>query len=295
MKLNISIVLAWTTMLFISCTSTKPVLNKYSSAKMLLGECQRSALAVPPYKTWFDSIYANYKVDTVTAKQISNKWKSEKLEIFMGTWCGDSRREVSRIFKLLDYCHIDPSKVKLIMVSNVDSLYKQSPEHQERGKNIFRVPTFIVYHNGTEKGRIIEYPVQSLEKDLLSILTDTTYRPNYKAGTYLINTLNQTASFSDTELGKLAEKLKPLCKNGSELNSLGKMFAATNEFSKSITTLRINTTLYPQVAPLFETLAEVYLKNRETEKSIQAYQQALKLTPDNSRLQDKLNLLLTKK
>ncbi|AFD07492.1 thioredoxin family protein [Solitalea canadensis] len=295
MKLNISFALACTAML-ISCASNKPALNKYSSTKMLLGECHRSALEMQPYKTWFDSIYVNYKVDTITANEISHKWKSEKLEIFMGTWCGDSRREVPRIFKLLDYCRIDPSKIKLIMVSNTDSLYKQSPEHQERGKNIFRVPTFIVYDNGTEKGRIIEYPVISLENDLISILTDTTYQPNYKAGTYLINTLNKSsASLSDDKLNSLTEKLKPMCKNGAELNSLGRMLAANNDFPKSITTLKINTALYPQVSPLFETLADVYLKNKETDRAIKVYQQALNLTPDNTRLKDKLNALVTTK
>ncbi len=65
------------------------------------------------------------------------------------------------------------------MVSNKDSLYKKSPQHEEAGKNIVRVPTIIIEQKGTELGRIIEFPITSLEKDLLSILRKEKYQPNY--------------------------------------------------------------------------------------------------------------------
>jgi len=74
----------------------------------------------------------------------------------------------------------------LVMVGNNDSLYKKSPQHEEAGKNIVRVPTIIVDQKGVEIGRIIEFPVSSLEKDLLTILRKEKYQPNYhqlKAGT----------------------------------------------------------------------------------------------------------------
>lgn len=65
------------------------------------------------------------------------------------------------------------------MVSNRDSLYKKSPQHEETGKNIVRVPTIIIEQKGVEIGRIIEFPKTSLEKDLLSILRKEKYQPNY--------------------------------------------------------------------------------------------------------------------
>ena len=57
--------------------------------------------------------------------------------------------------------------------------YKKSPEGEETGKNIQRVPTLIIYHKRKELGRIIESPVVSIEKDLISILKQDGYIPNY--------------------------------------------------------------------------------------------------------------------
>jgi hypothetical protein len=38
------------------------------------------------------------------------------------------------------------------------------------GKNILRVPTLIIEEKNKEMGRIVEYPVVSLERDMLSIV-----------------------------------------------------------------------------------------------------------------------------
>ncbi len=65
------------------------------------------------------------------------------------------------------------------MVSNQQDSYKQSPQHEENGRNIIRVPTIIIEDNFKEVGRIVEYPVVSLEKDMLSILRKERYVPNY--------------------------------------------------------------------------------------------------------------------
>jgi hypothetical protein len=36
-----------------------------------------------------------------------------------------------------------------------------------------------VYENTTEINRVVEYPVESLEKDLLRIMSRQMYKPNY--------------------------------------------------------------------------------------------------------------------
>ena len=97
----------------------------------------------------------------------------------MGTWCGDSRREVPRVLKMLDCCGFDMRNLTLVMVGNGDTLYKKSPQHEEAGRNIARVPTIIAEQKGAEIGRIIEFPISSLEKDMLSILKKEKYIPNH--------------------------------------------------------------------------------------------------------------------
>jgi hypothetical protein len=58
-------------------------------------------------------------------------------------------------------------------------MYKKSPGHEEEGRQIIRVPTMIIEGVTVELGRIIEFPVVSLEKDLLRILRKDGYVPNY--------------------------------------------------------------------------------------------------------------------
>lgn len=147
--------------------------------EVLVGKCTRSALLVGQYANWFVRNYADYTVDTATCTYIRPLLEHKKITVFMGTWCGDSQRELPRLLKMLDCCGFPEDKVQLIMVSNAQDAYKQSPQHEEQGKNIVRVPTIIIEEHKQEIGRIVEYPVVSLEKDLLKILRKEAYKPNY--------------------------------------------------------------------------------------------------------------------
>jgi len=168
----------------VSKNSTSPILlNQLSKDAggndMLLGKSTRSALLQAPFSDWFKPNYDSYVVDSFTCNFIRPLLASKSVTIFMGTWCGDSKREVPRVLKMLDCCDFPANNLTLVMVSNKDSLYKKSPQHEEVGKNIVRVPTIIIEQKGAEIGRIIEFPITSLEKDLLSILRKEKYQPNY--------------------------------------------------------------------------------------------------------------------
>jgi len=175
----------------VSRNSSSPVLvnqisKDYRGNDMLLGKCTRAALLQSPFADWFKPNYDSYIVDSFTCNFIRPLLANKSITIFMGTWCGDSRREVPRVLKMLDCCGFPMNDLALVMVGNSDSLYKKSPQHEEAGKNIVRVPTIIVEQKNAEIGRIIESPITSLEKDLLAILRKEKYQPNYhqlKAGT----------------------------------------------------------------------------------------------------------------
>jgi hypothetical protein len=155
-------------------------LNKDSRGNdMLIGKCTKDALLRSPFVDWYKPNYDSYVVDSSTCNFIRPLLAGKSITIFLGTWCGDSKREVPRVLKMLECCNFPEDRLTLIMVSNKDSMYKKSPQHEEAGKNIVRVPTVIVELNGVEFGRIIEFPVTSLEKDLLAILRKEKYQPNY--------------------------------------------------------------------------------------------------------------------
>ncbi len=151
---------------FLSCNK-KIYLNRESTDShgnpMLLGVCTREKLQQKPYGDWFNKNYTDYRIDTAVAEKLRTALSGKSFRIFMGTWCGDSKREVPRICKLFDYCGVSQAQVQFIMVDNHDSVYKQSPGHEERGLNIHRVPDLLVFEHGRELGRIVESPVLQIE------------------------------------------------------------------------------------------------------------------------------------
>ena len=249
----------------------------------LLGVHPKKDLQQSPFNEWFDKNYAAYLVDSFTAKQLRPLLKNKKLEIFMGTWCGDSKREVPRMLKILDYAGVRPSQVNMIMVDNHDSTYKQSPSHEEKGKFIHRVPCLIVYDKNKEMNRIVEFPVVSLEKDLLSIVQSAPYQPNYRAAAYLSQLLKEK-NIRDlaADSTALATTLKPLVRNSAELNSLGYVWMAAGEMDRALLAFELNALLFPDNANVYDSLGEIHLKlnNRAAAKSY--YTKVLELQPGNT-------------
>ena len=146
------------------------------SSPHLVGEITIHELQNSQHKEWFDKELSTYLVDTETLDDfLNNPERLEQLSvtIFMGTWCSDSQREVPRFYNIMRYLNITN-----YTIIGMD-LNKKTPQKMEKGKKIHYVPTFIIYLNGKEINRIVESPVQSLEKDLISIVQAKNYTPNY--------------------------------------------------------------------------------------------------------------------
>ena len=159
--------------------STSNSLATIKGTPMLLGKTSVSQMDQPPFKEWYQREYTGYTTDATTIDSLKQLMNGYRFELFFGTWCGDSRREVPRILKLMDQLNVKPSAITLIGVGNRDTLYKQSPAHEESGKHIYRVPTLNIYKNGKEVGRITETPVNTWEKDMLDIMLGRQYMPKY--------------------------------------------------------------------------------------------------------------------
>ena len=136
----------------------------------LLGTVSEDALRKEPYSSWFVKNYEDYRPNQDIIIQLKNYPLSiYTVKIFFGTWCGDTKREMPKMMKVLDQIGFPKSNITFIALDNDDNAYKQSPKHEEKGMSIYRVPTFIVYEKGKEIARINELPVQSTERDLLQI------------------------------------------------------------------------------------------------------------------------------
>jgi hypothetical protein len=214
---------------------------------MLLGHCGRARLEQPPFDSWFVKNYRDYAIDSATADRLRAELRGKQFTIFMGTWCGDSRREVPRMYKILDYCGVPASAIRLIMVSPADSDYKQSPGHEEVGLNIFRVPDLLIFSEGKEVGRIVESPVASLEKDLVTLTTGGDYTAQYPEVSALIRLFREkNPQEIEKDLPGVSAELRPLAGSASGLISYAHVLRATGERDKAAIVMKLNEMIFPQ-------------------------------------------------
>ena len=143
---------------------------------ILIGPFQRKDLEKEPYKEWFTSNYESYTPSSEEMKMITENINDYKITVFMGTWCSDSKREVPRLFKMLDESGYDSADLKLIAVDES----KETPSGIEKEYDVEYVPTIIFEKNGKEVNRFVEYPQgESLEHDLSKIVTGKAYKNSY--------------------------------------------------------------------------------------------------------------------
>lgn len=90
-----------------------------------------------------------------------------EVTIFLGTWCGDSRREVSRFWRSVDDAG-GAARFKVTYVA-VDR-QKKEPAGSVTENGIRFLPTFIVRREGREVGRIVETAPHGIEGDLAALL-----------------------------------------------------------------------------------------------------------------------------
>lgn len=139
--------------------------------QVMINQCSREGITTfPEFKESYDSNYENYAVDSTLLKNLSAALKDKQITIVLGTWCGDSKLQVPHFLKIMDAAGIEPSKISYIAVDG--------SKHTENGlideMKITNVPTFIFTDKkGSEVARITEHPQESLEKDMVKLLTAT--------------------------------------------------------------------------------------------------------------------------
>ena len=94
----------------------------------------------------------------------------DHVEVYMGTWCPDSQREVPKLLRILDDLHSQfgvELPVKFVALDRD----KAKPADLIAGKHIEKVATFIYYRGDEELGRIVERTQSPLfEDDMLALL-----------------------------------------------------------------------------------------------------------------------------
>jgi len=133
----------------------KQYLVGYYDYQTFQKECHWEQFADPKYKPnekWLDSL-----------KTISLK-ENLSVQLFLGCYCGDSKKWVPRFFDLKSKLPID--QLDIISVNTT----KKDEKNFAARAGIEKIPTFIFYQGSTEIGRIVEKPKGGLEKRLFLLL-----------------------------------------------------------------------------------------------------------------------------
>lgn len=114
------------------------------------------------------SLAAQSQIDAKAAHELTEVAPGAEVTIYFGTWCSDSRREVSRFWHALDAAGAGvPFTVRYVAVDRS----KEVPEELAAKADLQYVPTFVVERGGREVGRVVETAVSGIEGDLLALLT----------------------------------------------------------------------------------------------------------------------------
>jgi hypothetical protein len=81
----------------------------------------------------------------------------------------DSQRDLPRFYKVMDQAHFPHARFNVYNLRED----KTSPNGEEKAANITAVPTFILYRDGKEVGRIVESAYPTIEMNMLTILKGT--------------------------------------------------------------------------------------------------------------------------
>lgn len=160
-----------------SCSAQKNVITaEKDETGNLVGVANKESFLAVPFNAWFTPNYAAYETDKEIIEKLKPLLKDIKITVFMGTWCGDSQEQTPVFYKILDEADFNYDQLRLITVNRS----KSTPDNLQKGFNIERVPTFIIYKNDKEIGRFVEYPRETVEADILKIVSGQPYKHSYE-------------------------------------------------------------------------------------------------------------------
>lgn len=131
---------------------------------VLVGELTRDQI-LAALESWNVAL-EHAHADATASAALAHVPSGATVTVYLGTWCGDSRRELARFWKALDVASGEvPFTIRLIGVDRA----KQAPGDL-LAIDLAYVPTFVVSRRGHEVGRIVESAPLGLETSLLALL-----------------------------------------------------------------------------------------------------------------------------
>jgi hypothetical protein len=136
---------------------------------ILIGKCTLEGLITfPSFEHYYHKEYAGYNPDQSTIEVLKTLVQGLEIVVILGTWCGDSLRQVPRFLKVINHLEIPEDNITILAVDQA----KGGSEGQVEKLHIEKVPTFVFSIDGREVGRIVETPIETIEEDMHYLLTN---------------------------------------------------------------------------------------------------------------------------
>ncbi len=157
------------------------VTQESESGPLLLGRVDATAI-LAAFPDWPQDLEA-WQPDAALVADLEAVTTPTEVLCILGTWCGDSQREVPRFWHLLDAAANPHLRLDMVAVGRADDVAARRTladlgfgDDLRAALGIEKVPTFIFRQAGMEIGRIVESPVVSLEADAAAILRGAGWR-----------------------------------------------------------------------------------------------------------------------
>lgn len=144
----------------------KTMFDEKSQKDILIGLCTQEGLTTGDFGKFYQTEFDSYKPDYTLSEKLKIKLTNITIAIVMATWCGDSKEQIPRFYKVIDKIGFDKKNITIYCVDRD----KKTPKGETEKYKVTLVPTIIFYKNELEIGRITETPKLTIEGDMLEIL-----------------------------------------------------------------------------------------------------------------------------
>lgn len=262
---------------------------------MWVGPVERSHLREEPFDRWFDSGYEAYTPDAAAVSELGEALSSVRLEVYLGTWCGDSRREVPRLYRVVDEASFPEDRIEVHALSDHDRAFKHTPGGKERERLVHRTPTIILMKNGEEMGRIVQNPRSRIETDLLAIAKGDSYTPRFGAESRLHEIVSsRDVDFLERHEEELAEELGALGETESLWHYAEYDLLVNDKPREAVAVLNIYLHLFPESSKAYYLLATAYRDLGEIARARDAVTESLRYDENDRKARALLKKLSAK-
>lgn len=141
--------------------------NTWCQSEIEIGLISSDEKSLLYEEDWFTKKYNRFSPQVNLLNELKGRLLSCKINVFMGTWCHDTKVYLPRFLKLFDTLNLPKDNIQIYNVNET----KKRPRKYVKVFDVKYLPTVIFSDDNGEIGRIVEFPFETIEKDIVKIFS----------------------------------------------------------------------------------------------------------------------------